>query len=91
MAITLKPETERFAADEFIRRARSIDIHDNTLIYDEALIQALSGKSAEALKGLREAFQKGYSVEVAKHEPELATLRSTPEFQKLIEEFARKK
>jgi serine/threonine protein kinase/tetratricopeptide (TPR) repeat protein/TolB-like protein len=77
-------------AKDFITRARAIDANDNALIYSEALIQAISGNAAEALKGLREAFQKGYPPEFAKTEPELAGLRSSPEFQKLMKEFSRK-
>jgi Flp pilus assembly protein TadD len=77
-------------AEDFITRARAIDASDNSLIYSDALIQAIAGKSAEALKGLREAFRKGYPPEVAKSEPELAGLRSSPEFEKLMKEFGRK-
>jgi Flp pilus assembly protein TadD len=77
-------------AEDFIMRARAIDASDNVLMYNAALIQAIAGKPAEALKGLREALQKGYPPEVAKSEPELAGLRSSAEFEKLIQEFSRK-
>lgn len=77
-------------AQEFIARARAIDAKDNVLIYNEALIQALAGKSADALKSLKEAFQKGYPPEVAHSEPELTALRSAPEFERLMAEFSRK-
>jgi serine/threonine protein kinase/tetratricopeptide (TPR) repeat protein/TolB-like protein len=77
-------------AKDFITRARAIDANDNSLIYYDALILAMSGKPDEALKRLREAFQKGYPPEFAKTEPELAGLRSSPEFEKLIKEFSRK-
>jgi tetratricopeptide (TPR) repeat protein len=77
-------------AEDFITRARAIDASDNTLIYSDALIQAMSGKPADALKGLREAFQKGYPPEIAKAEPDLGNLRSSPEFEKLMKEFSRK-
>ena len=77
-------------AEDFITRARAIDASDNVLIYNDALIKAISGKSAEALKGLREALQKGYPPEVAKSEPEFAGLRSSPEFEKLMKAFSRK-
>jgi superkiller protein 3 len=78
-------------AKDFITRARAIDANDNSLIYYDALIQAISGNTAEALKRLREAFQKGYPPEFAKTEPELAGLRTSPEFEKLMKEFSRKK
>jgi len=78
-------------AEDFMTRARAIDANDNTLIYSDALIQAISGKSAEALTRLREALQKGYPLEFAKSEPEFAGLRSSPEFEKLMKEFSRQR
>jgi tetratricopeptide (TPR) repeat protein len=75
---------------EFIRRARSIDANDNSLIYKQATINALAGKQAEALSGLREAFQKGYAPEEAKNDPELKALSANPEFGKLMTEFGRR-
>ena len=77
-------------AEDFITRARAIDASDSTLIYNEALIQAISGKPAEALKGLRDAFQKGFPPEVAKSEPDLSNVHSSPEFEKLMKEYSRK-
>jgi len=77
-------------AQQFIARAREIDAKDNVLMYNEALIQALAGQSAKAMKDLRDAFQNGYPPEVAKSEPELASLRSSAEFDRLMSEFSRK-
>jgi superkiller protein 3 len=77
-------------AEDFITRARAIDATDNVLIYNDALIQTMSGKPADALKRLQEAFQKGYPPELAKAEPDLGNLRSAPEFEKLMKEFGRK-
>ena len=74
-----------------IRRARSIDPSNNQFIYDEAQIMALANHPTEALKALREAFQKGYSPEEAKNDPELKSLESLPEFDKLLKEFSGKK
>ncbi|MGA6955033.1 MAG: tetratricopeptide repeat protein, partial [Candidatus Acidiferrales bacterium] len=50
---------------EFIKRARATDPTDVNYIYDEAEIQALSGKTSEALKSLQEAFEKHYPAEFA--------------------------
>jgi serine/threonine protein kinase/tetratricopeptide (TPR) repeat protein len=77
-------------AENFIAKAREIDATNNVLIYNDAMIQALSGKPADALKLLREAVKNGFSVEMVKSDPELASLRSTPEFEKLIKDFSRK-
>jgi serine/threonine protein kinase/tetratricopeptide (TPR) repeat protein len=75
---------------EFIRRARSIDANDNDLMYKEAVVEAIAGQQADALNSLRAALQKGYPVEQAKNDPELKTLATNPELDKLIAGFERK-
>ena len=77
-------------AQNFIAKAREIDANDNVLIYNDAMIQALSGKLANGLKLLREALKSGFPIGIAKSEPELAALRSDPEFEKLTKDFSRK-
>ena len=77
-------------AQDFMTRARAIEPDNNRLMYDEAWIQARAGKSAEAFKGLRAALLKGYPPEVAKSDPELSGMRSSPDFEKLMKEFSRK-
>jgi len=71
---------------QFIRRARSIDPNSNQLIYNEAVIQALANHPDEAIKALREAFQKGYSPEEARNDPELKSLEGHPAFEELLKE-----
>jgi tetratricopeptide (TPR) repeat protein/TolB-like protein len=75
---------------DFIRRARSIAPNDNELMYKEAVVDAIAGQQAEALASLRVALQKGYPVQQAKNDPELKTLATNPELDKLIAEFERK-
>jgi serine/threonine protein kinase/Flp pilus assembly protein TadD len=77
-------------AQNFIAKARGIDANNNVLIYNDAMIQTLSGKKENALRLLREALKNGFPVGMAKSEPELASLRSSPEFEKVIGEFSRK-
>jgi len=77
-------------AMQFIRRARSIDPTNNQFIYDEGQILAIANRPEEALKALREAFQKGYSPEEARNDPELKSLESRPEFDNLLKEFSSK-
>jgi serine/threonine-protein kinase len=77
-------------AENFIAKARQIDATNNVLIYNDAMIKVLSGKPAEALKLLREAVKNGFSVEMLKSDPELVTLRATPEFATLTKDFSRK-
>jgi len=75
---------------DFIGRARSIDGNDSELMYKEAAINALAGKQPEALASLRSALQKGYSVEKAKNDPELKSMATNPELDKLIAGLGRK-
>jgi tetratricopeptide (TPR) repeat protein len=75
---------------QYIRQARSLDGSDLQLIYTQAQICALTGRSKEAVSALREAFQKGYSSEEALNDPELASLKSLSEFTKLVSEYSKK-
>ncbi len=77
-------------AQRWIRRARSIDQNDNSLIYKEALVNALAGQKEAALQSLREAFQKNFSVSESMNDPELKELRADPAFSKLVSEFSPK-
>jgi serine/threonine-protein kinase len=75
----------------FARRARSINQDDVSLVYTEAVVEALAGHHDEAMRVLREALRRGYSVQEAKSDPELGRLQSRPEFVKLLAEFGKTK
>jgi eukaryotic-like serine/threonine-protein kinase len=75
---------------DFMRRARTLTRDDVNMIYDQAVVFAVSGRTPEALKTLREALQKGYSLEQVKSDPELAALQKLPEFGKLVAEFSKR-
>ena len=75
---------------EFIRRGRGLNRGEVYLIYQEAVVNALANRPADAMKALREALAKGYSLEEVKNDPELDTLRKLPQFQELIKEFPAK-
>jgi len=72
---------------EFIQRARGIDKKDVGLIYAQATVENLAGKTTDALRTLREAFSKGYPVKDAAADPELENLQGFPEFQAMIKQF----
>jgi tetratricopeptide (TPR) repeat protein/TolB-like protein/predicted Ser/Thr protein kinase len=74
----------------FIRQARGIDRNDVSLIYDEAVVESLSGDQRAALRALREALRKGYPAEEAQSDPELAKLQALPEFTAVLKEFEKK-
>jgi tetratricopeptide (TPR) repeat protein/TolB-like protein len=76
---------------EFIRRARSINAADVDLMYTEGVVNALANQPDQAIKSLRAAFAKGYSVREAQNDPELNTLQGRPEFVKLVAELSKAK
>lgn len=71
-------------AQDYIHKARAIDPNNVNCVYNEAVIDALAGRQQDALKALREAFEKGYSTDQARNDPELSSLRGIPEFDKLV-------
>jgi len=73
-----------------IRRARSIDANNVEFIHNQGVIEAIAGRPEDALKSLREAFQKGYPPDDGENDPELKDLRARPEFGNLVKEFHRK-
>jgi len=77
-------------AQEDIREALAIDPHNVDFIFSEALVDTLGGHADDALKALREAFEKGYSAEQAQNDPELRSLQGNPEFEKLLKQFESK-
>lgn len=75
---------------DFIRRARSIDESNVEYIYADAVIRVLTGQNREALIALKSAFEKGYAVEEAVNNPELAGLQKLPEFNQMLAEFQKR-
>jgi len=73
---------------DFIHRARTYDASDNQLMYDEAVVYALAGRVQESLTALQRALGKGYSVEEARSDPDLATVRALPGFADLLKKHA---
>ena len=76
-------------AEDFIHRARTINPEDLNLVYQEAVVYAVNNATDQALKSLREALKKGYSLKEAMSDPELGSLQSRPEFSKLVKEFSK--
>ncbi len=87
LALFYAKKGDKSNAADFIRRARAIDRKDVLLAYSEAVVHALAGRNADALRVLREAFQNGYPAKEARSDPELKKLQSLPEFEKLMREF----
>ena len=87
LAICYAKKGDDKQAMEFIRRAREIDQKDNALMYQEATIHALAGRTTEALGALGDALRNGYSLQEVKGDPELKVLRDQPGFAKVENDF----
>ncbi|HUO35922.1 MAG TPA: tetratricopeptide repeat protein [Candidatus Acidoferrum sp.] len=72
---------------EFIQRARAIDKKDVTLLYVQAVVQCYGNQQSDAVKTLREAFERGYPVSATVSDPDLAVLQNNPEFVSLKKQF----
>jgi hypothetical protein len=59
-------------------------------MFREATIYALAGNTTGAIASLRQALRNNYSLSEINGDPELANLRKTPEFAKLLQEFSKK-
>lgn len=75
---------------QYIHQARAIDPSDVQLLYWQAQVETLTNRQEDALRSLREAFQKGYSPQEALNDPDLGKLQSLPEFLKLINQYKKK-
>ena len=78
-------------ANDFIHRARAVDKENVDYIYDEAMINAIGNRNAEAFKSLEEAFQKNYPADYAAGDPELGNIQKDPRFNSLIQKYSKKK
>jgi tetratricopeptide (TPR) repeat protein/TolB-like protein/predicted Ser/Thr protein kinase len=77
-------------AETFIARARAQDKKDVNLAYTEVQIAALNGKSSQALTLLAAVLADHYPAESAAVDPDLESLHSNPEFDKLIKKYSKK-
>ena len=73
---------------EFVKRARAVDSKDVLLIVKQATIESVAGKPADAIKSLKEALSKGYSVKDIVQSREFDSLQSRPDFQALIKQYS---
>ena len=78
-------------ADTFIKKARAIDKSNVGYIYEEAQIYALLGKTKEGLSALRDSLEKHYAAEAVTADPNVDSLRNSPEFNDLIKKCSAKK
>lgn len=91
MALYHAKKGDAAQAQDFIRRARSIDPSDIYLIYTVAIVAANANDPAGAIEALRSALQKGFATGDIESDPEFNSLRGRPDYQSLLKEFAPKK
>jgi len=78
-------------AAQDIARARAIDGESNELMYEEATVRALAGRTKEAVAGVEQAaLRSGYPLKEIEGDPDLKSVRETPEFAKLAAEISSK-
>jgi Tfp pilus assembly protein PilF len=75
---------------EFIQHALAIEPQNISLLYTQAVVYCLGGRESESFGVLNQALQKGYSLEEAKNDPELARLQKLPQFAQLVKNFTKK-
>lgn len=88
LAIYYAKKGDAQRALDFIQKARAIDSKANALMYKEATIDAIAGRTPDALKMLGDALRNGFSLQEANSDPELVNLRKTPEYARLQQEIA---
>ena len=77
---------ERDKALRWVDRAVSLDPGDGAVLYGSACVYALLGESERALDALERGIKAGFGRrEWAEKDPDLASLRGSPEFQKLLD------
>jgi tetratricopeptide (TPR) repeat protein len=75
-----RPADAREHADQAI----ALMPKDSTVLYRRAVVHALGGEQPAAVTALKEALAQGYSVELARRDEDLATLRGFAEFTALV-------
>lgn len=65
----------------------SLAPHDVSVLAQAVAIHEQAGDRPNALAYLRTALQHGYSIDLARRDPDLATLREAPEFHDVAREF----
>jgi eukaryotic-like serine/threonine-protein kinase len=75
-------------ADTFIARARKIEQNNVNYLYDQAQIDAILGRTSQALTTLTQALEKHYPADYAASDPEFGYLTNDPRFASLMRKYA---
>jgi len=67
-----------------IERAIALEPNNTILMYEQAVVYALTGEADRAIGCLGRALAHGYSRSEAERDPDLETLREQPEYRRLL-------
>ncbi len=87
MALYYAKKGDQSRARRMISDARTIDRANVNLIYAEAVIEVLGGRTSEALVAIEEALKAGYPLAAAQSDPDLRPLIDEPGFKQLATKF----
>jgi serine/threonine-protein kinase len=73
-------------AERHLAEAAKLAPGDGAVLFRASVVYALGKKPAPALQSLKDAIARGYAVAVVKADDDLASLRSLPAFQALVQE-----
>src|SRR5271166_30861 len=76
---------------ELLQRAKGISPEEADLYSAGATLETIANRPAEAVAELKKSLQKGKPAVDVEADPEFTTLRTRPDYQALIKEYAQKK
>lgn len=81
-----KAKLRRFDESQaLVDRATELEPRNTTLMYKKAAVYALIGNRERALESLKLALESGYSRAEAERDPDLESLRDSPEYEALLQ------
>ena len=84
LALFYACEGDKDQARQYIGRARNLDSADVDLLFDQVVVEALSGDRGPALRDLRLALAEGFEIGQVESEPDLTSLRVLPAYREAI-------
>jgi tetratricopeptide (TPR) repeat protein/predicted Ser/Thr protein kinase len=72
------------AADRHLAEARQLTPNDAGVQYEEAVIHVLAGRHDQAADAIARALRAGYSVSLARADPDFEPVRHRPDVQQLL-------
>ncbi len=84
LAICQAKLQHRQEAQARIEQAIALEPNNTTLMYEQAVVYALTGEVERGIECLRSALAHGYSHSEAERDPDLETLRVHPDYQSIL-------